>query len=230
MQINLTISEDKKSLPEGLTIMASRTPDTFSILISYTKSHHYPLPLRIKFPSSAFEGQFRFRELTLSNLKTNPKSAWMEVGQPLKSINKAQMVYIRNHSKLQMGQIESNPLGEMELKMASKSVKLIHFCRQNIPMEQPYDIGFHCELEIETLLVYWKYPCKAYCIDSFYLEFSLTGYFWDFHHVEKTGSLNNFHFVSEAWEGWYRIRARSYFGDYGPYSVPIYVSCRKDEM
>ena len=116
----------------------------------------------------------------------------------------------------------------IEVEVDPQSVKMLHFCLKNVNAEQPYDVGFHCEEETETLLIFWKYPSKPYCIDSFDLEFSLNGFFWDFKRVEKTMSLNNFHFVSEAKEGWYRIRALSYYEEGGPYSVPIFISCRKD--
>ena len=82
----------------------------------------------------------------------------------------------------------------LEVEVDPQSVKMLHFCLENVNAEQPYDVGFHCEEETETLLIFWKYPSKPYCIDSFDLEFSLNGFFWDFKCVEKTMSLNNFHF------------------------------------
>ena len=221
---------DKKSLlPQGLTIMPSRTHGTVSILISNTRSVKQKIRVHLPSGSSSSGLEGRFRELTLSDLRTNPKRAWNEMGRPLESLSKTQILKIRNASRLELSDIR--PIEPVILvEIDPQSVKMVHFCLvgKEEKAEQPYDVQFHCEEETETLLIFWKYPSKPYCIDSFDLEFSLNGFFWEFERVEKTMSLNNFHFVSEAKEGWYRIRAISYYGDYGPYSVPIFISCRKE--
>ena len=126
----MTIDGKKSVFPQGLTIMPSRTNATVSILISSTRSTEkqkirvrlLPLAGSSTIAVAGLEG--RFRELTLSDLRTNPKRAWNEMGRPLKSLNKTQIFAIRNASKIEMGDISTIPQG---LKITSKCA---FFCHQ----------------------------------------------------------------------------------------------------
>ena len=97
---------DKKSLlPQGLTIMPSRTHGTVSILISNTRSVKQKIRVHLPSGSSSSGLEGRFRELTLSDLRTNPKRAWNEMGRPLESLSKTQILKIRNASRLELSDI-----------------------------------------------------------------------------------------------------------------------------
>ena len=109
----MTIGGKKSVFPQGLTIMPSRTNATVSILISNTRSEKQKIRVRLlplagsSAAAAGLEG--RFRELTLSDLRTNPKRAWNEMGRPLKSLDRTQILAIRNASKIEMGDISTIP-------------------------------------------------------------------------------------------------------------------------
>ena len=133
----MTIDGKKSVFPQGLTIMPSRTTATVSILISSTRSKEkqkirvrlLPLAGSSTIAVAGLEG--RFRELTLSDLRTNPKRAWNEMGRPLKSLNKTQILAIRNASKIEMGDISTIPQG---LKITSKMYIFLSFFAAKIQM------------------------------------------------------------------------------------------------
>ena len=89
--------------------------------------------------------------------------------------------------------------------------------------DQPYAVNFYAE-NPGNLIIFWKYPSRTWCIDTFLIEFSATGHFNDFKVLDQSDSVNNFHILEEILTGWYRIQARNFFGRCGPYSVPYYLN------
>ena len=89
-------------------------------------------------------------------------------------------------------------------------------------VEQPYDLKFFNE-PIGNLVLMWKYSRPPHCLDTFMVEYSTNGRIDDFQFKESTKSINNFHILKIKANGWYRICAKNFFGDIGPYSVALYV-------
>ena len=89
-------------------------------------------------------------------------------------------------------------------------------------IEQPYDLKFYNE-PIGNLVLMWKYSSPPHCLDSFLIEYSPTGRINDFQLLESSQSVNNFHILKTQAHGWYRISAKNFFGDIGPYSVPLHI-------
>ena len=69
----------------------------------------------------------------------------------------------------------------------------------------------------------WKYSNPPHCLDTFLIEYSPTGRIDDFQLMESSQSVNNFHILKTKGNGWYRICAKSVFGNMGPYSVSLHI-------
>ena len=56
---------------------------------------------------------------------------------------------------------------------------------------------FHEEKITNSIIIFWKYPVKPICLDTFIIQYSSSGMINDFHFLAETKSVNNFHFLDE---------------------------------
>ncbi len=225
-ELNLLSNQD--DIPKDFSIMPSKSNKSFSILMSKVSQEENSLveDVTLKFTSHEEDAQVLYKIFSMTDHVINPERAWIDLGRPLKNVTFLQAQTIRNASQLQQTEIKQGNLRNMKisiLQMPSPSVHLVHICKLNsMPVpSQPFDTRFHAEESTNYLLIMWKYPTSAECLDEFLIEYSQHfNNFDQFAIVARTKSVNNFHFLGKGQPGWYRIRGKNFAGTLGPFSVP----------
>lgn len=216
-------------LDNDLTVIASQTKmgSTSVLLSTFNNAFSIPDVLEISLDFSQGQtkqsvvGQF-YRIYDMDDSIMNPRQEWIDVGQPWNFVKSWQIDKVRKKSQLRQSNIKQLNQSKLSLKLKVPSVTLLQICPIDIlDLQQPFDVHFHQEKMTNVLIIMWKYPSKAHCIDTFLIEFSPTMNFDHFHKIAETKSVNNFHFLPNFNSGWYRIRAKSFNGSTGPYSIPV---------